>query len=169
MRVLLLALALSACAGPPAPAPAEPGLPVPAGAQVATVVRQTDGDTVVLRGRGTGPLPDRPTKVRLLLVDTPEVFGEQECLGREAADRTAALLPDGSEVRVEADEDLLDRFDRTLLHVWNAEGVEVGEALLREGLATVLVVRPNERYLEAYEAAEREAEQADRGLWSACS
>lgn len=162
---LLLLAAVTACAAPAVPA--EPGLPVPAGAQAATVVRQVDGDTIVLRGRGTGPLPARPTKVRLLLVDTPEVFGEQECLGDEAADRLAALAPDGSEVRVEADVDLLDRFDRTLLHVW-AGDVHVGEALVREGLATVLVVRPNERYLPAFEAAEREAEQAGRGLWTAC-
>ena len=167
--VLTCLLLLTACGAPPAAAPAGRGLPVPAGAQVATVVRQTDGDTVVLRGRGVGPLPSSPTKVRLLLVDTPEVFGASECLGPEASARTEQLLPDGSEVRVEADEDLRDRFDRTLLHVWNADGVEVGEALVREGLATVLVVRPNERYLEAYEAAEREAEQADRGVWSACS
>ena len=171
MRVLclLLPVLLTGCALVPsgAPAVAAPGIPVPAGAQQATVVRQVDGDTVVLRGRGTGPLPAEPTRVRVLLVDTPEVFGEPECFGRQAAERFAELAPDGAAVQVQADRDRFDRFGRTLLHVW-ADGVNVGEALLREGYATVLVVRPNELHLPAFEAAERDAEQADRGLWSAC-
>ena len=171
MRVLwlLLPVLLSGCALVPsgAPAVAAAGIPVPADAQQATVVRQVDGDTVVLRGRGTGPLPAEPTRVRVLLVDTPEVSGQPECFGRQAADRLAELAPDGAVVQVQADRDRLDRFGRTLLHVW-ADGVNVGEALLREGYATVLVVRPNELHLPAFEAAEQEAEQADRGLWSAC-
>ena len=39
---------------------------------------------------------------------------------------------------------------------------------MREGLAEVLFLRPNDRYLEQFEAAEREAQDAGRGLWSAC-
>ena len=132
------------------------------------MVRPVDGDTVVLRGRGRGPLPAQDTRVRLLLVDTPEVSGQDECLGPEAARRAVELLPDGSLVAVLADTERLDRFGRSLLHVWNAEGVEVGQALLREGLATVLVVRPNVAYLEPYRAAEQLARTQRRGLWSAC-
>ena len=166
---ILVMLLVTACAPPAAPTAVTAGIPVPATAQSATVVRPVDGDTVVLRGRGTGPLPARPTRVRLLLVDTPEVFTGPECFGREAADRTEELLPDGSEVRVQADRDPQDRFGRPLLHVWNAAGVEAGQALLRGGFATVLVVRPNTAYLQDYREAERKAEQAGRGLWSACS
>ena len=166
---LLATLLLVGCApAAPVPAGAAPGVPVPPGAQEATVVRQVDGDTVVLRGRGPGPLPAAPARVRLLLVDTPEVFGDAECFGHEAADRLAELAPDGALVRVQADRDPLDRFDRPLLHVWSG-GVNVGQALVREGYATVLVVRPNELHRPAFEAAQDEAEQAGRGLWSACS
>ena len=143
------------------------GLPVPADAQQAVVVRLVDGDTVVLRGRGTGPLAAEPTRVRVLLVDTPEVHGEQECFGEQASDRAAELLPDGADVRVQADRDPLDRYDRALLHVW-ADGVNVGEQLVREGLAEVLVVPPNDRYVEQFDAAEQEARAGGRGLWSAC-
>ena len=171
--VLLLAAGLlTGCGtglpGEPAPVAAAPGLPVPAGAQEATVVRLVDGDTVVLRGRGVGPLPADPTRVRVLLVDTPEVHSEQECFGQEASDRAAELLPEGAVVRVEADRDPVDRFGRALLHVW-ADGVNVGEALVREGYASVLVVRPNERYLDAFERAEVQARDADLGLWGACT
>lgn len=171
MRRLLPGLALlTACALPAEPAPVDvgEGLPVPAGAQEAVVVAVSDGDTLRLRGRGAGPLDGEVTKVRVLLVDTPEVFEQRECYGPEASERAEELLPEGSTVRVEADEDPLDRFGRTLLHVWNADGVNVGEALVREGFAEVLFLRPNDRWLEEFEAAEREAQDASRGLWAAC-
>jgi micrococcal nuclease len=168
-----LLLALPACAplgtgGSSLQADPVAALPVPADAQEATVVRGVDGDTVVLRGRGVGPLPAEPTKVRVLLIDTPEVFDGQQCFGPEAADRTAALLPDGARVRVQADQDQRDRFDRVLLHVWNDAGVHVGADLLRGGYATVLFVRPNDRYLAELQAVEQAARAAGRGLWSAC-
>ena len=132
------------------------------------MVRVVDGDTLQLRGRGVGPLSGERTRVRVLLIDTPEVHTEQECFGEQAYDRAEELLPEGSTVRVLADRDPEDRFDRALLHVWNADGVNVGEALVREGFAEVLFVRPNDRWLEEFEAAEREAQDASRGLWAAC-
>lgn len=165
---LLLAALLVGCAPPAPQAPAATGLPVPPGAQEATVVRGVDGDTVVLRGRGTGPLGAEPTKVRILLVDTPEVFEQPECFGDRAAERTAELLPDGARVRVEADRDPRDRFGRALLHVWNEGGVHVGAELLHGGHATVLFLEPNDRYLAELEAAEDDARAAGRGLWGAC-
>ena len=170
--VLLLAVALISGCGSPlpgqaAPVAAAPGLPVPDGAQEATVVRLVDGDTVVLRGRGVGLLPSEPTRVRVLLVDTPEVHGDRECFGAQASDRAAELLAEGELVQVEADRDPEDRFGRALLHVW-ADGVNVGEALVREGFASVLVVSPNERYLDAFERAQASARDADLGLWGAC-
>lgn len=169
--LLALAGALSGC-GLPAAEPLRPvvdgGLPVPDDAQDAVVVRVSDGDTVVLRGRGAGPLPGEPTKVRVLLVDTPEVHTEQECFGEQASERTEQLLPEGSDVRVQADQDPTDRFDRSLLHVWTADGVNLGELLVSEGYATVLQIDPNRRYLERFEAREDEAREAGRGLWDAC-
>lgn len=165
---LLLALALAGCATPSEPAPAEGGIPVPADAQEARVVRVVDGDTVQLHGRGVGPVPAERTRVRVLLVDTPEVYDESECFGPEASARAGELLPDGSIVRVQADRDPTDRFGRSLLHVWNADGVNVGEALVREGYATVLQIDPNRRYLKQFEQAQDQARAAGRGLWSAC-
>jgi micrococcal nuclease len=106
--------------------------------------------------------------VRVLLVDTPEVGGDQECFGPEASERTGALLPPGARVRVQADVDPQDRFGRALLHVWTPSGANLGEVLLAEGYATVLQLEPNRRYLSLFEAREREARDAGRGLWSAC-
>jgi endonuclease YncB( thermonuclease family) len=143
--VLALSVALAGCA------PSATGVPVPDAAQAARVVRTVDGDTLVLRGTGRGPVPAAPARVRLLLVDAPEVPGG--CLGRRAADRLAALVPDGAVVRVRADRGRVDRYDRLLLHVWTADGRNVGEVLLREGLARVLVVAPNRRHLAAFRPA----------------
>ena len=168
-RTLLGLLLLTACSTSAPVPPAQAGLPVPADAQEAVVVRVVDGDTLVLRGRGVGPLRGGdPTRVRVLLVDTPEVHSERECFGEQAFDRAEQLLPDGAVVRVQADRDPEDRFGRALLHVWNGDGVNVGEALVREGYATVLQLDPNERYLAEFEAAEAAARRADRGLWGAC-
>ena len=126
---VLLLLLLAGCAGAPAAPTAPTGsgalLPLPAGAQPADVVRPVDGDTVVLRGHGTGALPDRPTRVRLLQIDTPEVFGTPECFGPEASARTAALLPVGAPVRVQPDVRREDRYGRPLLLVWDAQGRSV--------------------------------------------
>lgn len=173
--LLLAALAVVGCSLPEAPAvlladdrAVSTSLPVPAGAQQAVVVRVTDGDTVVLRGRGTGPLPGAPTRVRVLLVDTPEVFGGAECFGAEASSRTEQLLPPGAVVRVEADRDRHDRYGRTLLHVWTPDGDNLGERLVAEGLATVLQIDPNERYLERFRAQQNGARESGAGLWSAC-
>ncbi len=141
-------------------------LPVPAGAQEATVVRHSDGDTIVLRGRGTGPLPAQPTKVRLLLIDTPEVHGVPECAGPEAAARLVELIPKGALVRVQSDQRALDRFGRMLLHVWDSKGTHLGQELLAEGHARVLVVRPNVLYLDELRAAEAVGRFMGRNAWA---
>lgn len=174
LALVVLTGALTACALPAAPPEraASPDLdgsiPVPADAQDAVVVRVVDGDTLVLRGRGAGPLPGEPSRVRVLLIDTPEVGPEQECFGAEAAARTSALLPAGAQVRVQGDLDPQDRFDRSLLHVWTAGGVNLGELLLAEGHATVLQIDPNRRYLEQFSQREQQARADRAGLWSAC-
>lgn len=143
-------------------------LPVPPGLQRATVVRLVDGDTVVLRGQGAGPLPGSPTRVRLLQIDTPEVLGQGECFGAEASERAGQLLPVGGRVLVQADRRLLDRYDRTLLLLWDERGRSVQEALVREGFATVLAVEPNRLALAPLRRVEDEARAGARGLWGAC-
>jgi micrococcal nuclease len=170
VRLGLLALAVlaAACAVSPAEEPAPTSLAVPAGAQEAVVVRHSDGDTFVLRGIGTGPLPAAPTKVRLLEVDTPEIHPEPTCFGAEAAARTAELIPKGARVRVEADRDLRDRYGRVLLYVWTEDGASLEEVLLREGYAQVLYVRPNDRHLDHLRAVEAQARAARTGLWGRC-
>ncbi|MEJ7785468.1 MAG: hypothetical protein WKF96_11740 [Solirubrobacteraceae bacterium] len=72
------------CGGEPRPKPRPPRRPdFPA-----RIARVTDGDTIVVRS-GTG----RRFKVRLIGIDTPEVFGGSECGGRKASASMKLLGP----------------------------------------------------------------------------
>jgi micrococcal nuclease len=143
--------------------------PVPASAVAAEVVSVTDGDTIVLRGIDVGEI-HRETggrKARLIGVDTPEVFGTNECFGRAASSFTRAEL-EGERVRVAFDVGRTDRYGRALVYVWDARGRFFNARLVQEGYALQLTVAPNVRYAELFTALARDARVASRGLWSAC-
>jgi hypothetical protein len=78
-----------------------------AASSVYRIDRVTDGDTVVLRNG---------QRVRLVQIDTPEVFFGVECYGRAASLRTKTLLPRGTRVRLmrEPASDRVDRYGRLL-------------------------------------------------------
>ena len=169
--VLAAALALGGCDALPA-LPGEAAeesletLSAPAGSQTARVVRVVDGDTLVLRGVGSGPLEHgRATTVRVLEVDTPEV---DECYGDEATDFADRALPEGSTVRVAADRDLLDRYGRTLLYVWAEDGTFYDEAVVRLGYGRAVLFEPNDRHIVRLRLAEAAARADRAGLWGAC-
>jgi micrococcal nuclease len=176
LRAVLPLLLVAGCAAGTADrtagedASVAPGVPV--GAQRGTVRTVFDGDTLVLSGIGSGPLrAGVDTKVRLLEVDTPEVSGgfvKGECFGPQASAFLKRLLPRGTVVHVTRDRDLLDRYDRTLLYVWLADGTFLNERLVVEGYATAVLFRPNDLYIARMRAAERTARSAGRGLWKAC-
>ena len=135
----------------------------------ATVVRVVDGDTVVLTGIAVGEL-DRRTrgrKARLIGVDTPEVYGGAECLGREASAFTRRELED-KEVIVAFDIDPVDRFGRALVYVWSIDGVFFNERIVEQGFAAPMTVPPNVKYADLFVAASRAARAHGRGLWSSC-
>ena len=98
----LLALALSASGAEALGAP-----------PVYRIDRVTDGDTVVL---------SNGKRVRLVQIDTPEVFFGVECYGRAASRRTKTLLPAGTRVRlqVEPATDRVDQYGRLLRYVVRA-------------------------------------------------
>jgi micrococcal nuclease len=125
----------------------------------ATVTRNTDGDTFWLSGIG---------KVRIIGVDTPEVFGGTECFGREASAFAKRLLPPGTHVTYRLGVDPRDRYGRALAYVWLADGRMFNALLAERGYATVLTIPPNVDFAHVFLAAARRAREAGRGLWSAC-
>jgi micrococcal nuclease len=70
----------------------------------ARVTKVTDGDTIRLSGIGP---------VRLIGIDTPEVYGEAECFGREASEFAQRLLPLGARVRYRVGVEERDRYGRS--------------------------------------------------------
>jgi len=169
---LALALLLAGCVplgSTPAPS-AEPGSGVPADAIPMEVVSITDGDTLRLRTDEPGELvtTTRPIAVRLIGIDTPEVYPELECFGEEAEDELARLAPEGATVWVAPDVDSWDRYDRRLFYLWTEDGLFVNRALVEGGFAEAIRVRPNVAHLEELRAAQAEAEVAGLGMWAAC-
>ncbi|MBW8825926.1 MAG: thermonuclease family protein [Acidobacteria bacterium] len=160
-RVLLVAAALAVTAaacrtGPPSPT-GPPGQ--------ATVVHVVDGDTIDVRIAG------RHERVRLLGIDTPETVDPRkpvQCFGHEASQRTKALLPVGTVVRLERDAEARDIYGRLLAYVRRVDGTFVNLALLEEGYAHTLSIAPNVAYAPTFAAAAHGAQTAGRGLWSAC-
>jgi micrococcal nuclease len=143
LTALALALALAGCGGQQ-------------GAPHARVVRVVDGDTIVLTEIG---------KVRLIGVDTPEVYGQQECFGREASAFARRELPPGREVSYRLGVESRDRYGRALAYVWLGDGRLFNELLARRGYAQPLTIPPNVDYAGRFRAAAARARRAGLGLW----
>jgi micrococcal nuclease len=157
---------------PPASAASEakPGS-VADGEEWYTVSRVIDGDTIVLSDA---------RKVRLIGVDTPEVYYSEkllrdskksgqdvatiQALGRRASAFTRELCL-GKKVRLEYDVDRKDRYKRTLAYVYLEGGVFVNAEIVRAGFAQVMTVVPNVKYAGMLLKVQKEAREAGRGLW----
>ncbi len=118
-------------------APTEPGS--------ARVTRVIDGDTIEVKlGGGT-------EQVRLLAIDTPETHHPTkpvQCYGKEASAHTTELLPAGTDVRLERDEEERDDYGRLLAYVYrSSDGLFVNLDLVQQGYASLLTIRPNVAHL----------------------
>ena len=128
---LTLAVAWEQLARPTTPALAQ------ADTQQVSVTDVVDGDTIDVSTQVEGT-----NRVRLIGVDTPEVFGGEEPCGSEASDFTTEQL-EGQDVTLEFDEDRIDPYDRALAYVWvpDLDGELFNETLVRRGLATGVHLR----------------------------
>lgn len=159
-------LGVSGCDGSSVAAPSVATRP--AGVQgPLPVVRVTDGDTIVVR-RG-----HRLESVRLIGVDTPETKRRGvavQCYGPEAARFTTSLLT-GREVWLERDRVAgdRDRYGRTLSYVWLGAEDLVNLLLISGGHGRQYAFDGQKyRYRTVFEASERVARAAGRGMWSSC-
>ena len=60
--------------------------------------------------------------MRLIGVDTPEVYGQVECYGREASAFVKRLLPLGARVSYTLGVEERDRYGRALAYVYTGDG-----------------------------------------------
>jgi micrococcal nuclease len=122
-----------------------------------------DGDTVDLTNGA---------RVRLVQIDTPEVYFGAECYGRQASAVTKRLLPAGASVRLVAEPaaDRIDRYGRLLRYVVRArDGLNVNLDLVRIGAAAPYFYDGQRgRHAALLDRLARRAKALHRGLWGAC-
>jgi endonuclease YncB( thermonuclease family) len=126
------------------------------------IAHVTDGDTVVLANG---------QRVRLVQIDTPEVFFGTECYGREASATTTRLLPAGTRVRLFAEPatDSVDDFGRLLRYVVRLDGVNVNLRLVAVGAAAPWFYEGRRgKYANQLERLAKRARARRLGLWRAC-
>jgi len=133
------------------------GKPELSGTPTATVQRVVDGDTVRLAGLGP---------VRLIGINTPEVYGHVQCYGPEASAFAKHALRRGLRVRYRVGREARDRYGRLLAYVWLPDGRLFNRLLAEDGYAVPLTIRPNDQLAGTFRAAVADARRAHRGMWA---
>ena len=158
-RVLIAVVLTTATLFSPSLAAADPV------AVTATVLKVVDGDTIDIRDDVRGRL-----RIRILGIDTPETKKPGftvGCWGPEATEFAKSTLV-GQRVALVTDptQDSTDRYGRTLAYLVKADGWDYSVEAARGGTAKSYVYGgvPVIRY-DAIEAAQAEAQAAQRGLW----
>lgn len=127
------------------------------------VDRVIDGDTIELRNG---------QRVRLVQIDTPEVYGGYECHGQAASATTKRLLPEGSRVRLllEPAGDPVDRYGRLLRYVVRlSDSMNVNLRLVAVGAAAPWFYDGERgRYFTKLQMLATQAKAKRLGLWGAC-
>ena len=127
------------------------------------IQRVVDGDTVALT---TG------ARVRLVQIDTPEVYFQPECYGHQASAAAKALLRPGTAVRLLAEPatDRVDQYGRLLRYVIRArDGLDVNIRLVAVGAAApYFYAHRRGRYAARLELLARRARARKLGLWGRC-
>jgi micrococcal nuclease len=136
---------------------------LPHGGTLAHIEYVVDGDTVQLTdGR----------RVRLVQIDTPEVYNSPECYGRQASKITKRLLPAGTNVRLyrEPKTDAVDAYGRLLRYVIRVrDGLDVNLRLVRVGAAAPYFYDYRRgRYARELIRLARRARARHLGLWGRC-
>lgn len=128
-----------------------------------TVVDVADGDTLDV----TTPSGAVET-VRIIGIDTPEVYGGKEC-GGPVASAAMKRLATGQKVTVTSDptQDRRDHYGRLLAYI-DRGNQDLGFTMVRRGLASAYPYDgPFQRY-PRYARADRQARADGTGSWSRC-
>ncbi len=116
--------------------------------------------------------------IRLLGVDAPEIAHDStetaDCYGNEATSYLSTLLA-GMTVRLEFDVECEDKYHRTLAYAFIANDTEdqgddvfINETIIRDGYALFYEEFGDIRQAPVLEAAQRDAESDNVGIWAEC-
>jgi len=131
----------------------------------AELVKVVDGDTITVAKDG-----DPKVTVRLLGIDTPETVHpnkDVECFGQEASSYLKTLLSDDT-VLLQYDESqgMTDKYGRELAYIYKEDGTFVNRSMVSEGYAYEYTYNIPYYYQGVFQKEERDAREAERGLWS---
>ena len=130
------------------------------------VSKVTDGDTIHVVRNG------KDIKVRIIGIDTPETVSTSqpvECFGPEASAFASGLLG-GKSVYLEDDDsqDEVDRFGRTLAHVWTSDKKLYAAEAILEGFGVEMTYADPYNHRDLFLANQEHAKQEKIGLWGSC-
>lgn len=131
------------------------------------VTKVIDGDTIDVSIDG------KIERIRLIGIDTPETVDPRktvQCFGKEATAAANKLLG-GASVRLEADatQDNMDKYNRLLRYVYLKDGKNFNKYMIYEGYAHEYTYTTPYKFQLEFIAAEKDAENNNRGLWSPSS
>jgi endonuclease YncB( thermonuclease family) len=155
-----------ACASLPCPCSSKPGgggKPPPRVIEFrARVIRVVDGDTVEVEKVRGGT-----ETIRLLGIDTPEVYGGVECGGKAASSLMKGLASGKVKVKTDPRQPKRDKYGRLLAYV-SKNGADLNKVMVARGRAKVYVVGSRFSRYSSYRKAERRARAGSRGSWGTC-
>lgn len=149
----------------PASSPASQNSAVPQDNQP-VVKRVIDGDTIEL---------ENGDKVRYIGIDTPETLDPRkpvQCFGKNASAKNKELV-EGKPVWLVKDVSDKDKYGRLLRYVYLGDpdqesSVFVNLELVKQGFAHSSTYPPDIKYQDLFLAAQTEARENQRGLWTDC-
>ncbi len=124
--------------------------------ETAQVLHVIDGDTIDVL------LDGNEYRVRYVGVDTPE---RDEPFYREATQANRDFV-DGQTVTLAVDVSETDQYGRLLRYVYLADGTFVNAELIAGGYARLVTYPPDVANADYFADLQREARQAERGLWA---
>jgi micrococcal nuclease len=138
-----------------------------AGVELYRVVKVIDGDTIDLDING------QTERIRLIGMDTPETVDPRktvECFGKEASNKAKEMLTAKS-VKIAADptQDNRDKYKRLLRYVYLEDGTNFNKLMISEGYAHEYTYYVPYQLQVEFKAAQKDAEENERGLWSPSS
>jgi len=121
------------------------------------IQRIIDGDTIELENIG---------KIRLIGVDTPELahpLKPVQFFAKKASEYTRKIA-EGKRVKLEYDQERIDKYGRTLAYVYFENGKMLNSEIIKNGYGFAYTKYPF-KYMEEFRRYEREAKEQELGLW----
>ncbi len=127
----------------------------------ATVAKVVDGDSITLADK---------RKVRLIGINAPELARypkKTEAYALAAKRYLKRQLTANKKIHLKFGQQKKDRYGRLLAHMFLSDGRNLNAMLVKQGLASAIVVPPNTALINCYFRLEQQARKKAKNIWSA--